>query len=391
MVAGGVGLLLLLIGLFVDREQFFRSYLYAFVFWTGLSLGSLSWLLLQNLVGGGWGLITRRPHEAATRVLPVMALLFLPLLFGLGSLYAWSHQEWRDAHGTMHFKLWWLTKGFFIVRTVCYFLVWIGLALLLNKWSLDEDRGDGTPRFARRMEGVSGPGLVLYVVTVTLAIFDWVMTLDTNWYSTIFAVLFIVGFALAAHALMIMLLSRMTDRRPYAGVLNANLFHDLGNLLLAFTILWAYVQFSQLLIMWSGNLAEETPYYVRRIQQPGWKYVALALVVLHFFVPFALLLLRRTKRAARSLAVVALILFVMRFIDTYWIIAPAFGAHGGTLDSAAPQAMGLPTNFHPSWMDLAALLALGGIWFFAFASQLKRRPILPPNDARLLEVSAHHG
>jgi hypothetical protein len=385
LLAAGAGIGLLLFGLLVHRGRaFFQSYLYAYVFWTGLALGCFALLMLQHLVGGAWGAVIQRPLEAGARLLPLMALLFLPLAltvaFGRPYLYEWLDQPWRDKHANLHFKLWYLSRGGFLLRAVIYFVVWTALAWVLNGWSARQDRS-ADPRVGRQMQFISGPGLVLYVVTVSLAAVDWVMSLSPDWYSTIFGLLWVVGQVLATLAVMVALLAMLAGRRPLSGVLAVGHFHDLGNLLLAFVMLWAYLSFSQFLIIWSGNIADETPYYYARTRT-GWKYVALLLVMFHFFVPFILLLWRRTKRSPRTLTMVAAALLVMRLVDLFWVMGPSFIQNS-------------PAHFRwwHGWMFPAAAAGMGGIWVLAFVWQLRRRPLLPLNDPRITPApaGAHDG
>lgn len=401
LIVAAVALALCLLGIFISGPaQFFRSYLLAFMFWLAFPLGSLSLLMLQYLTGGAWGMILRRPLEAATRLLPLMALLFLPVLIGVASLYVWNdpaalHHGHRAAnvaeahaapevHGPIY--TWWkqeyLTLGFFIVRAALYFAIWIGLMLILNRWSVREDQ-TGDPDIVRRAALFSGPGLILYCFTLTFATIDWVMSLDPHWYSTMFGVLFIVGQALGTLALMTALVTLLYRIAPLKDVVQTGHFTDLGNLLLAFTMLWAYVTFSQYLIIWSGNLPEETPYYYYR-SAGGWQFVALLLVLFHFAVPFVLLLWRHAKRNVNTLAAIALGLLVMRWVDLIWLIVPTYAqAH------AAPDTAHVSGTGSISWMDLLLPIGLGGIWVFVFIAQLRRRPLLPAHDYRLQEVLAH--
>jgi hypothetical protein len=297
----------------------------------------------------------------------------------------------------MQFKLWWLSPAGFVIRAAIYFGIWIGIAFRLNRWGDEQDR-TGDPLLFRRMQTFSGPGLVVYVATMTLAAFDWAMSLDPDWVSTIWGLLFVVAQALGTLAMVIALLALLADRRPFAGVLSIPIFHDLGNLLMAFTMLWAYISFSQYLLIWSANIPEEASYYVARTNA-GWKYVALFLVIFHFFIPFLLLLWRKTKRTVRWLAVVAGWLVVMRLVDLFWVIGPSFAAHGpghGSRSLAVAAAEGspgvAPHGWWYAWMFPAAAAAIGGLFVFAFVWQLRRRPLLPLNDPRLQALSAggHH-
>ena len=399
LLAAAAGLILLLVGLVIHKSQaFFQAYLYAYLFWTGIALGCFSILMLAHLVGGRWGAVIRRPLESGARLLPLMAVLFIPVVIGMYSgLYEWNHADWRASHSgdLMWFKLWWLSPTGFIVRAVIYFLIWIGLMLRLTRWG-DEQDLTADPLLFRRMQTSSGPGLVIYVATMTLASFDWAMSLEPDWYSTIWGLLFVVAQALGTLALVIALLALLAERRPFAGVLTIPIFHDLGNLLMAFTMLWAYISFSQYLLIWSANLPEEASHYVARTNG-GWKYVALALVIFHFFIPFLLLLWRKTKRTVRWLATVAGWLLFMRLVDLFWVIGPSFAAHGpghGSHSLANAAAVGSPEvglhGWWHAWMFPAAAAAIGGLFVFAFVWQLRRRPLLPLNDPRLLAAAGGH-
>jgi hypothetical protein len=372
LIAGIAGGALLLLGLFVSpREQFFRSYLYAYLFWIGLPLGSGALLMLQHLTGGAWGLAIRRLLESGTRMILPMAILFIPIALGVTNLYVWSDQ----GHDELHGKEVYLNVSGWLMRAGACFLIWIVGAFLLNHWSAAQDR-TGHPSLIRRLQLLSGPGLAVYVLTVTFATVDWVMSIDPHWYSTIFPLIFITGQALSTLAMCILLLAVLSRRPPLSHLITRDHFHDLGNLLLAFTMLWAYMSFSQFLIMWSGNIAEEVPYYT--IRTDGFqKFVALALVIFHFFVPFVLLLSRHTKRAVRRLATVAGIIIVLRLVDIFWIVIPMFQqAH------QAPRHQ----NVLPHWLDFVAPIGIGGIFVFLFIMQLRRRPLVPLHDPRLGEV-----
>ena len=376
LIAGVGGCALLAIGFLISREQFFRSYLAAYVFWLGISLGSGALLMLQYLTGGAWGLSLRRLFEGATRLMPLMALLFIPILAGMQDLYIWA----RPNHGgiDLNGKEGYLTIPGFLVRAVICFALWMLGAFLLNHWSLAQDRGE-SPTALKRLHMMSGPGLILYVLTVTFATVDWVMSIDPHWVSTMYSLIFIAGQALGTLALMIVMLAVLSRRPPLSHYITRNHFQDLGNLLLAFTMFWAYVSFSQYLIIWSANIAEEVPYY--KIRTDGFlKIVALLLVVFHFFIPFALLLSRKTKRSVRALTTIAGMIVVLRMVDIFWIVKPTFAQgnhaakdHGWTLH----------------WLDFVAPIAIGGIFMFAFIWQLRRRPLLPLHDPRLGEAGHH--
>jgi hypothetical protein len=374
LIAGAAGLGLSVLGGIFDPAQFFHSYLFAFLFCLGLGLGCLSILMIHHLTGGLWGLVIRRVLEAGTRTIPLAALLFVPLALGLGWLYPWVHPDSGDAalREAVEHKHLYLNRGFFLVRAVFYFAAWWTLAHLFNRWSLETDR-DPQPRLWARMNALAGGGLVLMGLTITFASFDWAMSLDPRWFSTIYGMLFMVGQALSAMCLVVLVIAWIGREPPLARVVKPETVHDLGKLMLAFVMLWAYVSYSQFLIIWSGNLPEEIPWYLRRLRT-GWRFVGLFLVLFHFAVPFLLLLSRPLKRDARWLGRVAGALLFARLVDLFWLIGPE-----------SPPGRGV------HWMDLAAPVGLVGLWLAYFLRQLGNRPLLPLGDPEiraLLEEAA---
>ena len=362
LLTGIVGLVITALGLFMSPSQFFRSYLWAFLFWLGIALGCLPLLMLYHLVGGAWGFTIRRIIESGTRTLPVLAVFFLPILFGIGHLYEWTQPEKRAQMDILRLKEPYLNVPFWVIRAVFYFGVWLFYAYRLNRMSaLQDETADAA--LPRRFQRLSGPGLVAYGLTITFAAFDWAMSLEPEWYSTIYGMLWIVGQALSSLAFAIAILALLSDRLPLSRLSLPDSLHDLGNLLLAFVMLWAYLSFSQLLIIWSGNLPEEIHWYLSRIHH-GWEWVAAALIAFHFFVPFFLLLARFKKRHIRSIAAIAVLVLLMRVVDTYWIITPAFYGNHVTLH----------------WLDFFALVGIGGVWLAAYARQLAAMPLLPLHD-----------
>jgi hypothetical protein len=368
-IAGAVVVAVCLAAGMADKAEFFRSYLIAYLFWIGITLGSLALLMVQHLTGGRWALVIRRILEASTRTLPLMAVAALPLLVGMKSLYIWSRPGETDP--VIVAKHFYLNPAFFSLRMVFYFAIWFTLAYFLNLWSRQEDGGGANVPLWMRMEGLSGIGLVLYGFTVTFASIDWVMSLEPRWYSTIYGLLFMVSQALSAMAFSITILVWLSDRKPLSQVVRPAQFQDLGSFLLTFVMLWAYLEFSQFLIIWGGNLSDEIPWYLRRMEGV-WGHVGLLLVILSFFFPFFLLLFRHVKQRTRSLLIVALLVLMMRLVDMYWMVLPAFG--GG--------------DVRLTWMDVALPLGLGGIWFAYFLRQLQRMPILPVHDPRMEEIVA---
>lgn len=375
LVAGFWGIVAGAVGAFLDLDQFFRSWLIGFLFCLGLTLGPLALLMLQHMSGGQWGLVGRRVFEAASRNVPLVALLFVPLLFGLPRLYIWAQPEAVRADHVLQMKAPYLNVPFFIGRAVLYFAIWTLCSWLLNAWSAAQDRGELAvhPSDTRRFRVVSAPGLLVYVITMTFASVDWVMSLDTHWYSTIFGLILVAGQGLAAFSLVIAVLAMLSRVEPYATYLNPRLhFLDLGKLLLAFVMLWAYFSFSQFLIIWAGNLPEEIPFFANRLRG-GWQYVSVVILLGHFALPFVLLLSRDLKRRPYLLAKVAIAILVMRLVDLIWIVEPMFPHRG----------------FPIHWMDVALPLGLVGVWTFLFARNLRSRALLPLNDPFFKEAFAH--
>jgi len=371
LIAGGGAGALCAIGAFLDPAQFLHSYLWPYMFFIGLALGSMALLMLQYLTGGAWGVVIRRLCEAACRTLPVLAVLFVPIVIGIPHLYAWSNPSIVARDEILRHKHIYLNVPFFLIRAVLYFGGWMLFSHLLNKWSRQQDATGGRS-LHRRLQLISGPGLVWWGLSVTFMSIDWVLSLDPHWFSTIFGLLFMAGQGLNAMAFAITVTVLLAYRRPFADIITPRHLHDLGKLMLTMVMVWAYFSFSQFLIVWSGNLAEEIPWYIARLNG-GWQYLALALVLLHFALPFALLLSREIKRARELLTGVAAVILAMRFVDLYWVVMPEF----------RKESLGV------SWLDFAAPIALGGIWLWYFTAQLNRRPLLPIQDPHLEEALAH--
>lgn len=372
LFAAGIGLVACIIGIVKSPDHFFQSYLLAFMFVLGLSLGSLALLMLQHLTGGNWGIIIRRPLESATRVLAPLAVLFVPIFFGMKYLYT----EWLNApssgEGSLsEFQRSYLTPNGFRVRAVLYFIVWGILVFLFNRWSREQDANPEDLAVRRRFKVLAGPGIIIYVFVMTFAAIDWVMSISPHWASTIYGFLFVAGQLISSMALMIAVVVLLARSGPLSGVLQPRHIHDLGKFLLTFLMLWAYFNFSQLLIIWSGNQPEEISFYYSRLNSQ-WGVVAVIVVVFHFFVPFFLLLSRGLKRNPNLLPCVAIWLILMRLVDLFWMTRPEF------------TRTALPTIW-----DLAAILAAGGLWFFFFAGNLKQLPVLPVGDPNLAEAIAH--
>jgi hypothetical protein len=368
LTAGGAGALVSLLGLFSNRAQFFQSYLMAYMFVLGIALGCLAIGMVHQLSGGTWGIVIQQPLGAATRTLPLVTALFVPILFGMSQLYIWTHADVVASDDALLHKQGYLNVPFFIVRAAIYFVVWNALAYFLSRWSLERDR-TGDPLMARRMQRLSGVGLVAYGLTITYASFDWMMSLEPHWYSTIYGLLTIGGQGLLAFAFLIVVLVWLSRRPPLDSVIVPSHFHDLANLTLTFVMLWAYFAFSQYLIIWAGNLPSEIAWYVHRLHT-GWQLIGILLILFHFAVPFVLLLFRTIKRQAEALMRVCIGILVVRLIDLFWLIAPEFHEGGVVV----------------SWLDLLLPLSLFSIWLGWFVHELRGRALLPLEDPQFEEL-----
>jgi len=372
---GLLGTVAAIAGAFLSPDSFYSAYLTSFMFWLGLSLGCMAILMLYHLVGGGWGTVIRRILEAGMMTLPLMFALFVPILLHLPKLYFWARPEVLSDPKTdpkiLEIAGSYLNFNGILTRYIMYFVIWIAMAFLLNKWSSEQDStaGQSTLRF----RALSSIGLVIYSLTISFAVIDWVMSLQARWISTIYGLLFVAGEALSAFCFCVVIETILSKRKamPY---LTDTEVHDHGKFMLAFTMLWAYFNFSQWLIIWAGNLPEEIPWYVRRMQG-GWEHVGLFLVVFGFAVPFALLLSRQLKRKAATLVRLATWIMIIRIVDIYWHIEPA-----------------VHKEFHLSWVLFAILAGMGGLWMAYFFRNLRSRPLLAvnaPQTLRFLEPT--HG
>ena len=374
IIGGIVGV----VGVLLDSAQFAPSWLIGYMFCLGLSLGCLALLMTQHMTGGAWGLVTRRIFEAGSRLLPYCFLLFIPIVFMLPHLFVWARPEAVRADEMLQQKQGYLNETFWLIRAAVYFIAWGFCAWYLNVWSSAQDRGEVavTEADTRRFRVVSAPGLLLYVFLMGLASVDWLMSLDAHWYSTMFGFIMVAAQGLLGLSFAVAVLASLVEREPMSGIVRAGDFHDLGKLMLAFVMLWTYFAFSQFLIIWAGNLPEEILFFLVRLRG-GWQYVSLIIVVTQFAFPFALLLSATLKRRPKRLARLAWYLVAIRIFDLIWIVAPNFNQHGFPISLAN---VGIP-------------VALGGVWVFLFAGQLRRQPIVPINDPYFKQLLArgHHG
>jgi hypothetical protein len=376
LIIGVIGFVVCgIIGAMSGFDRAAWSGLISFNYWLGLALGSMALMMLHQLSGGRWGVVVRRPLEAAANTLPLLAGFFLLLMvFGMDTLYEWAIPSHVEGDHILEHKASYLNVPFFALRAVFYFAVWYGMTTIFRRLSLKQDE-TGDPRIGDKLRTLSAPGIVAYVLTISFASVDWVMSLDAHWFSTIFGVLTLGGQGLSALAFGVAIVVLLARSEPMASVVKPLNYHDLGKLMLAFVMLWAYFNLSQFLIIWAGNLPEEIPWYLRRMAG-HWKWLGLGLVFGHFAFPFLLLLSADLKKRGSTLSKVALLVLVMRAVDIIWLIAPEF--HG---ESDAGWISGFA-------MDIAAIVGLGGLWVAWFCRSLGSRALIPPHDPNLAALEA---
>jgi hypothetical protein len=364
---GVVGLLLCGVGFFVNRAEFFQSYLFAFIYWGGFTLGGVCVLLMNHVVGGIWGVTTRRLLGGAVRTLPLLILLFIPIVIGIRDIYPWAQPETVKHNDFLLHKQGYLNLPFFLLRTAVYFVIWIFWGFRVYKMADVQDE-TGDTSLQERMRRFSAPGLLIFVLTASFAYIDWILSADAQYYSTIYGAMILIGDVLQTFALIIIVLVLASGKDRFGGRVNPKVLHDLGNLMFAFTIFWTYLSASQLIITWPANLPQEIEWYLVRVRG-GWKALAVIVAFSMFAIPFLALLSQARKRDPIRLMRVAVWILCARAVDIFWIVAPTYRTHGFAL----------------YWTDFAAFLGVGGIWTYVYLGQLRRRPLLPLRDPRVAE------
>ncbi len=359
-VAGVIGCV---IGWMSNPQEFFRAYLPAYIFWFLIGAGSLGVLMLQYTTGGEWGVILRRPLGAAARstFFPLL-FLFIPIVIGMNHIYPWTNHDLMEHNPFLKQKMGYLNANGFMIRAAFFFGLWIlwshRVKALSNRFEVDR-----SPYTALSRRRWAASGIVMVMLSLTFASVDWLMSLEPLWFSSMFGISFVVGAGLTALAFHTLLIAQLSRSPALSDVLKSNHLRDLGNLMFAFTMLWGYTAFSQFMLIWYANLKEEVPYYLRRMHG-GWGVVAVILVVFHFFGPFFMLLMRAIKDRPQTISIAAGLILVMRMVDLFWLTAPAYSEH-----------------FHFSWMTLAALSGIGGIWLWVFVAKLKGQSIIPVHES----------
>jgi hypothetical protein len=365
LMVAGVGLILSVLGWVLDADRFYHAYLTAFVFWTSIGLGGLFFTMLHHLVGARWSVVIRRISECIMMVLPYMAALFIPALVGMHTLYHWSHPEAVMHDPLLLAKSGYLNPTFFTIRTVFFFGIWSLLAIKLHGLSLKQDKGD-TQAIGDAMRKTSAWGMLLFAVTVTYAGYDWLMSLNPHWFSTIFGVYFFAGGLLSVIAFMTLIALALRRKGILTETITVEHYHDLGKLLFAFTVFWTYIGFSQYFLIWYGNVPEETVWYLAR-WEGSWKFVSMVILFGHFVLPFIALLFRFTKRTPTSLWIIASWILLMHWVDMYWLVYPTLLEKGASI----------------TWIEPATMLFVGGLFLWAFWGRFARNPLVPVNDPKL--------
>jgi len=365
LVIGIAFLALSLVGYFLDSGQFFHSYLVAFVFWCTISLGGLFFVMIHYLTNATWSVVLRRIGENIMVLLPVMAVFAIPILFGLGDLYHWSHADMVRSDPLLEGKSAYLNIPFFIIRMVAYFAIWTLLGRHLYKLSLKQDV-EHSDSLLRGAVKASAPGMILFAVTITFFSFDLLMSLDAHWYSTIYGAYIFAGSFLSFLSFITLYVILLRKRGILADTVTLEHFRDLGKLIFAFLIFWGYMAFSQYLLIWYGNIPEETVWFLHR-WDGNWKIISLVLVFGHFVIPFFVLFPMEIKKNMPVMMVMTTWILIMHWVDIYWLVMPDFLSHG----------------IHISWMDFSTLIGIGGIFIWRFLRLNYSKPLVPVNDPRL--------
>ncbi len=355
-IVAAAGIVLSMISLAWDAEHFYRSYLFAYVYWLEIPLGLAGLLMMQHLTGGRWGMAIRGTAEAGVRTLPVMAVLFIPILAGLPNLYEWAANDGSRRPIFSSFQTDYLEPTRFTMRAVVYFAIWIVVGGSLDRLSRQQQQ-TADPETTRRLQRRSAAGMLLFGLTITFAGVDWVMSLEPSWYSTIYGLLFVAGDLICGMGFAILATLWLRRFEPLASHVKRSDFADLGTLLLALVIIWAYMMFSQLWVVYAGDVPKENQWYLRRIEG-GWSWVAMLICLMQFVVPLLALLFRSVKYDGRPLATVAAIVVATQLLVVAWTIKPAFGR-------LAEQIV---------WVDPILIVTLGAIWLAAFFAQWRKRP-----------------
>ncbi len=375
VVAAGGFALTLLLGLFSGAV--FQGLLIGYLLVFGLGISGLGLVMLHHLCGGSWSFVAQRIAEACSRTLWFLFFIGMPILFGgakFSTIFPWANEAFLAlpeneyiAHMS-HLKHGFLNFNMFVICYFVYFGLWLTLATLYNKWSLDLDR-TGDPKLIKKQKVVAGFGCVIYVVSMTFASTHWAMSTDPTFFSTIYGAWMIAGYALSMMCFCVIMLTFLSNDGPLSHKISTKIYHHFGNFMLGFTIFWSYLSFSPFLIIWNGNLPEEIRWYIDR-SGGGLTLMTIFLIVFVWFTPMWRLLMRQNKTNPVTLRKIAMYILATRFVDTYWNVAPSFENNHSTL------------NIITIVCSLGAVAGIGGLWLWVFFYELKKRPILAQQDPR---------
>lgn len=375
---GAVGIILSVIGYFVNHDQFFFSYLVSFTFFTGIALASVFMVMFHHITKSKWGTVVRRIPETFGSNIWIWAIFVIPVLLGMHNLYHWSHEEAVLTDKILKGKSAFLNPTFFIIRQVIYFAIWgfVGHKLYTASVELEKTGDWGITTLMRK---VSAPAIPIFGLSIAFAGFDWLMSLDPHWFSTMFGVYFFAISFQSFWAVMLLMVFFLHKKGLLTNTIGQPHIYDLGAWLFAFTIFYAYIAFSQFLLIYYANLPEETLWFYNRLEG-GFQYIAYGLLLFRFAFPFLVLLNREQKHRKKILILVATVVLVIHYLEIYWIVMPAMHSE---------DAHGL----HFSWIDLATFIGLGGIFFGLFFNKFKKNSMIPENDPKMdecLEKTYHH-
>jgi hypothetical protein len=367
---GIVGSLLLAKATEGGMGRLLETYLVSFAFFLSISLGALFFVLLQHCTRAGWSVVVRRVAEVLAGNVWLMAVLAVPIVLGMDHLYHWTDAAAAAHDPLLAGKVGFLNANFFLVRLVVYFVIWGVMASFLRRTSVAQD-SSGDPALTLRLERLSAPGMVLFALSINFAAFDLLMSLDAHWFSTIFGVYYFAASVVAFLAVMPKILYGMQMRGVLENAVTVEHYHDFGKLLFGFVVFWAYIAFSQYMLIWYGNLPEETEWFLKR-QTGEWTTVSLILIFGHFVVPFLLLVSRMIKRRPLLLALTGGFVAVMCWIDIFWLVMPEFS----------------PGVVRFGWLDILCFLGMNGVFSAFFVVRLARHSVVAEKDPRLEESLA---
>lgn len=362
---GAVGLIVSLVGYFLNSEQFFYSYLTSFTFFTSIALASMIMVMIHHITKSSWGTVLRRIPESFFANIWIWSIFIIPVLIGMSTLYSWTNTEYIADDPIMVGKIPYLNVPFFVIRQLLYFAIWGYLGHRLYKVSIEMDKTNDWG-LAQALRNLSAPGILIFALTIAFASFDWLMSLDAHWFSTMFGVYFFAMSFQALFPILILMVFWLHKKEILKNTIGKAHIYDLGAWFFGFSVFYAYIAFSQFLLIYYANIPEETLWFYHRLEG-SWEWVTYSLLFGRFIIPFILLLNRDTKHNQKLLVFTSILVIVMHFVEIYWIIMPVMSHSGVAI----------------SWIDFTTFIGLGGIFMGLFFQQFKKNNIVPINDPQL--------